>query len=71
MTVLDSVCFFPEFRNDDANSVQRRKDTWGAKVREACDRSEDVKRGTKRTYDMIESVVESQRSISAEMSGVM
>jgi hypothetical protein len=71
MTVLDSVFFFPEFRDDDANSVQRRKDTWGAKGREACDRSEDVKRGIKRTYDEIESVVEPQHSILAEMSGLM
>jgi hypothetical protein len=71
MTVLDSVFFFPEFRDDDASTVQRRKDTWVAKVREACNRSEDVKRGTKRTYDEIESVVEPQRSIRAEKSGLM
>jgi len=65
MTSLDSVFFFPEFRDDDATSVQKRKDTWGAKVREACDQSEDVKRGIKREFDEIE--VEDQLSISAEI----
>lgn len=65
MTSLDSVLFFPEFRDDDATSVQKRKDTWGAKVREACDQSEDEKRGIKREFDEIE--VEDQLAISAEI----
>ena len=67
MTSLDSVFFFPEFRDDDATSVQKRKATWGAKVREACDRSDNVKRGTKRMHDETEFVVEDQRSVSAGM----
>ncbi|KAH0287396.1 hypothetical protein M436DRAFT_85757 [Aureobasidium namibiae CBS 147.97] len=65
MTSVDSVFFFPEFRDDDATSVQKRKDTWGAKVREACDKSEDAKSGIKHEFDEIE--VEDRLSISAEI----
>jgi hypothetical protein len=70
MTGLDSVFFFPEFRDDNATSVQKRKDTWGAKVRETCGQSEKTKGNTKRTYDTTELFDESQRSISAEVTGL-
>jgi hypothetical protein len=69
-TVLDSVFFFPEFRDDDMTSVQKRKDTWGAKVREACGQSIKRKRDAKRIYNETELFVEQQRSVSAEVTGL-
>jgi hypothetical protein len=66
MTTLDSVFFFPEFRDDDATSVQKRKDAWGAKVREACGQSEKMKQTAKRTYVKTELLDESTEEISNE-----
>jgi hypothetical protein len=67
MTVVDSVFFFPEFRDDDATSIHKRRGLWGAKVREACGQSEKTKENAKRTDVKTELFDVSQRSISAEV----
>jgi hypothetical protein len=67
MTVVDSVFFFPEFRDDDVTSIERRRKSWGAKVREACDLSKKTKENVKRTYDKTELLAESQNSSLAEV----
>jgi hypothetical protein len=70
MTVIDSVFFFPEFRDDDVNTITQRKDTWAAKIREACGKSEKTKGDAKRTLDEAELFDESQSSSSADVTGL-
>jgi hypothetical protein len=70
MTVIDSVFFFPEFRDDDLNSIQKRRDTWAAKIREACGKSDKTKGNAKRTLDEAELFDESQSSSSADVTGL-
>lgn len=65
-TSIDEVFFFPEFRDDNASSVQARRDSWGKKVRDACQMKKEE--SWPRLYDKTKFLVDPKRSMANDLS---
>jgi hypothetical protein len=62
------VYFFPEFRDDTATSEQKRKDTWGEKVRSSLSKTEGKKRREQQVKDLNKFTANEKTTISAEIA---
>ena len=62
------VYFYPEFRDDEATAEQKRKDTWGEKIRASLGKTEGKKRKEQQVKDLNKIFVEEETGLGGEIA---
>lgn len=69
-TSMDDVFIFPEYRDDAATAKDKRKEAWGAKIRDGQNKSREAKRDAARDYDKFKVIQPGTTKLQTEVASL-